>query len=224
MMKAMLTTYKSTRWAAVMGVDAFLELCYIGLAAALVLPLQMGIGTKCAVISAFLFRLPCIVFSALHVASINRYVDAPDHGTSIAQPIMWQQIALGYGIIAATIPTLKNFVRGYNKAIGRDASYKKRGLGGGFGLDSYGMGGSGAGNSMQLRSVPRKGSALLASHDPDATELRPAGGQYRVGAYRDGKRPKDVRRTSTGSNESEDPIIRRDISIRVEYEGVQAPG
>lgn len=216
-----LTNSQNARWAVVIGTDGFLELSYIALVVALVSPLQMSVYTKCSVVFAFTFRLPCIVFSALHGVSIGRFLSSSDHGTSAAYPILWQQIALGYAVIASTIPTLKSFIRGYNKALGRDSSYKKRGLGGGYGLDSYGAGQSGGDSVFQLRSLGRRTPAPPEEDEMDMIKLRPKEGQYHAGAYRDNSgRGKEVRRmTSTGSNESEDPIIRRDVSVRIEYEG-----
>jgi hypothetical protein len=53
-------------------------------------------------------------------------------------------------------------------------------------------------------------------------KLRPAkdGDQYRANAFGDSDRVIDQhkRRTSSGSHGSEDPIIRRDINVIVEYE------
>ena len=185
---------------------------------ALVVPLQMQVYIKVTVVAAFAFRLPCVVLSSLHGVAIHRFVTSNDHGLSIANRLLWQQVVLGYALVSATIPTLKSFIRGYNKALGRDVSTRSRKLGGGYGLDSYVR--SGTESGMELRSVPHKGMKRGQGDFGDKIKLRQDGDQYRANAFGDGDRAIDQhkRRTSSGSHGSEDPIIRRDISIAVEYE------
>jgi hypothetical protein len=217
-----LTAEQTARWSVVIGTDAFLEICYVALSVALVMPLQMKAYIKVTVVAAFAFRLPCVVLSSLHGASIHRFITADDPGLSIANRLLWQQVVLGYALVSATIPTLKSFIRGYNKAIGRDVSTRSRKLGGGYGLDSYGR--SGEESGLELRSVPQKGMKRGKGDFGDKIYLRPKEGQqYRANAFGDSDRVVDEhrRRTSHGSHGSEDPIIRRDISIAVEYEDAQ---
>lgn len=210
-----------TRWGVVIAIDALLEIVYVSLGVSLVMPLQMSTYIKFTVVAAFAFRLPCVVLSACHGAAINRFLASDDHGLAVANRLLWQQVVLGYALISATIPTIKSFIRGYNKAIGRDASYKSRRLGGGYGLDSYGRPGDESG--LELRSVTKAtGNRSQGGDIADKIKLRPKDGQqYRADAFVNADRlDKSARRTSHGSNGSEDPIIRRDISIAVEYEDV----
>lgn len=185
---------------------------------ALVVPLQMSNYIKVTVVAAFAFRLPCVVLSSLHGVAIHRFVTSDDHGLSIANRLLWQQVVLGYTLVSATIPTLKSFIRGYNKALGRDVSTRSRKLGGGYGLETYGH--SGENSGLELRSVPHKGTKRGQGDFGDKIKLRQDGDQYRANAFGDGDRTVDQhkRRTSSGSHGSEDPIIRRDINISVEYE------
>jgi hypothetical protein len=187
---------------------------------ALVVPLQMKAYIKVTVVAAFAFRLPCVVLSSLHGVAIHSFITSNDHGLSIANRLLWQQVVLGYALVSATIPTLKSFIRGYNKALGRDVSTRSRKLGGGYGLDSYVR--SGTESGMELRSVPHKGMKRGQGDFADKMKLRPAkdGDQYRANAFGDSDRVIDQhkRRTSSGSHGSEDPIIRRDINVTVEYE------
>lgn len=215
-----LTACQTVRWGIVIATDAFLELAYVALAVALVMPLQMKTSIKITVIAAFAFRIPCVVLSALHGKAITTFVQSDDSGLAIANRILWQQVVLGYALVSATIPTLKSFIRGYNKAIGRDYSSRSRRLGGGYGLDSYGR--SGTESGMELRSVPAKGMKKGQGDFQDDIKLRPKDGQqYRANAFGDGGVVEEhKRRASNGSNGSQDPIIRRDISINVEYEDV----
>lgn len=217
-----LTAKQTVRWSIVIGTDAFLEICYVALSVALVVPLQMKSYIKVTVVAAFAFRLPCVVLSSLHGVAIHRFITSDDPGLSIANRLLWQQVVLGYALVSATIPTLKSFIRGYNKAIGRDVSTRSRKLGGGYGLDSYGR--SGTESGLELRSVPHKGMKRGQGDFADKIKLRPKDGQqYRANAFGDNDRLVDEhkRRASNGSHGSEDPIIRRDISIAVEYEDAQ---
>jgi hypothetical protein len=196
----------------VIGTDAFLELAYVALSVALVVPLQMKAYIKFTVVAAFAFRIPCVVLSSLHGVAIHRFITAEDHGLSIANRLLWQQVVIGYSLVSATIPTLKSFIRGYNKALGREVSSRSRRLGGGYGLDSYGR--SGTESGLEMRSMPHKGIQ-------DKIKLRPKEGQqYRANAFGDNNRlgADHKRRASSGSHGSEDPIIRRDVQINVEYE------
>lgn len=207
------------RWVIVIATDAALELVYVALSVSLVMPLQMSAYIKFTVIAAFAFRLPCIILSACHGTAISRFLASEDHGLAVANRLLWQQVVLGYALVSATIPTIKSFIRGYNKAIGRDASYKSRRLGGGYGLDSYARAGDESG--LELRSVTKASGTRSQGGDlADKIKLRPKDGQhYRADAFVNTDRvDKSARRTSHGSNGSEDPIIRRDISIAVEYE------
>ena len=198
------------------AIDALLEFLYVGLAVLLVYPLQMTTYVKATVVFAFAFRLVCAFFSVFRAVWGTRYVHSSDPGLAIANVLVWQQVQLGYALIAATIPTLKGFIRGYNKAMGWDASYQeKRGLGGGYNLGSYGRSGARSAPTSKLRSNVG-GSRARPEPDQAADEgMRPHDGVYRAGAYHDAGR-KIRRMTSTGSGNSEDPIIRRDVSVTVE--------
>lgn len=218
----LLTLTQTVRWGAVIGTDALLEVIYVALVIGFVGPLQMGVYIKCTVVAAFAFRLPCVILSSLHGVAINRYMESDDHGLAIANRLLWQQVVLGYALVSATIPTLKSFIRGYNKAIGRgNSSSRTPRLGGGYGLDSYGR--SNVDSGLEMRSMPRKSAPRSQTGDiADKIKLRPKDGQqYRADAFVNTDRvDKSARRASGGSNGSQDPIIRRDISIAVEYENV----
>lgn len=182
------------------------------------MPLQMQAYIKVTVVAAFAFRIPCIVLSALHGVAIHRFLIADDHGLAVANRLLWQQVVLGYALVSSTIPTLKSFVRGYNKAIGRDYSSRSRKLGGGYGLDSYGR--TGDESALEMRSMQKRtGGRSQNGDDLNKIQLRSDGQDYRADAFVNKHRSdKSDRRTSSGSHGSEDPIIRRDISIAVEYE------
>ena len=193
-----------------------MEVFYVALAVALVWPLQMTTYIKATVVFAFAFRLLCVVFAAMHGLYVGRYIDAADPGLAIANVLVWQQVELGYALMAATIPTLKSFIRGYNKAMGFEASYlEKPGLGGGYNLGSYGRSANMSDINSGLRSKQHRSRIGTDSEQMGDHDLRPRDGEYRAGAYHDPVR-KVKRQASTGSGNSEDPIIRRDVIVMVE--------
>jgi hypothetical protein len=148
----------------------------------------------------------------------------------MADVLVWQQVALGYALIATTIPTLKNFIRGYNHALGGGSSTGKRGLGGGYNLGSHVRSGNQTNNSnnnnsrlaSKLISKPHsKQNSMLGTgskvrqEQEEGFQMGPVSGDYRVGAFHDSGPPRD-RPSDAGSD---DPIIiRRDMSVTVETE------
>lgn len=54
-----------------------------------------------------------VVFSALFIQTSIAYLQSSSFGTAIVQPIIWEEILLGYSLISATIPCLKAFVEGF---------------------------------------------------------------------------------------------------------------
>lgn len=210
---------KLLRWELVIGFDAALEVIYVASAVAMVWPLQMKTSIKITVVFAFAFRLISALFAAMHGVWIAKYVASDDPGLDIADVLVWQQVALCYSLIATTIPTLKNFLRGYNHAMGFDSSLEKRGLGGGYNLGSIVRAGT-----LQRAEESESGSRSHASRvrrdlEDGGMDLDPHSSGYRVGAFHDASRGKSPRQFSNQSSRSdEDPMIRRDISVTIEHE------
>lgn len=177
----------------------------MGVATLLVFPLQMTAYIKVTVVAAFAFRLLSAIFAALHAVWISRYASAADPGLAIANVLVWQQVHLGYSLIASTIPTLKSFIRGYNKAMGWDPTYAKHE--GGFG------------NGYNLGSIMQSHGQSRNRDGEYPMGLRPKDGDYNVGVYHEPGSSKAMRRKSdTPSGASEDPIIRRDVLVTVEHD------
>jgi hypothetical protein len=78
---------------------------------------------KMSVIFAFCFRLLVAVFAIIHVYYISLWSSSSDPSIAAVYSLLWQQVELGYALMAATIPTLRSFVRGYEKAMGWESSY-----------------------------------------------------------------------------------------------------
>lgn len=219
---------KLLRWELVISFDAVLEVGYVALAAALVYPLQMKMWIKTTVVFAFAFRLVSAILAALHGTWIARYVHSDDPGLAIANALVWQQVCLGYSLIATTIPTLKNFVRGYNKAMGWDPSSEKRGLGGGYNLGSLvrSANGTGQGSGQSKKDSRSNGSNKISfgsqarrGLEEGPHEFGVKKGDYRVDAFHDSD-PKGKRRAL--HNASDEDLIRRDVSVTVEHERASA--
>ena len=172
---------------------------------------------KIVVVSAFSFRLAGVIFAAFHGVYMEDYIRAADPGLAIANVLVWQQVELGYALIGSTIPTLKSFVRGYNKAMGWEAAYEKRGLGGGYNLGSYVRSG---GRSQGISKIGSGGGSKIRRQADDAVGLRPEQGQYNVGvSHGSFSGNKAVRRLSDApSGDSEEPIIRRDVLVTITHE------
>ncbi|SMQ54586.1 unnamed protein product [Zymoseptoria tritici ST99CH_1A5] len=220
---------KLARWSVTIALDGALEVAYVGLAVLLVYPLQMKRTIKATVVFAFSFRLTCAVLAALHGYWISLYVHSSDPGLAIADVLVWQQVALGYALIATTIPTLKNFIRGYNHALGGDGSSTgKRGLGGGYNLGSHvrsrDQTNTNSGNLSKLQRSSKQNSkqnsglgsaSKVRQEQEEGFQMGPVSGAYRVGAFHDSGPPRE-RPSDVGSD---DPIIiRRDMSVTVETE------
>ena len=204
--------------------DGALEVMFVALSIVLVWPLQMTTYIKATVVSAYAFRLGCAALAALYGTWTGTYIHSSDPGLTIANVLVWQQVYLCYASISATVPTIKGFVRGYNKAMGIDqSSYNRKRLGGGYNLESYGQSRNQSAQNSGQRS---KLGDSRARNEGSAMDLRPDEHDYQAGAYHEPntRGGKNVRRvTSQGSGDSEDPIIRRDISVTVEHEEVGFP-
>jgi hypothetical protein len=169
---------------------------------------------KSTVVFAFSFRLICAILAALHGREIALYVSSPDPGLAIADVLVWQQVCLGYALIATTIPTLKNFIRGYNHALGGGGSSTGRKLGGGYNLGSHvrsrDQTHDHSGNQSKAprsKNPPSKtnsmlnsssggggtaaggGGARLHRNQEEGFQMGPVSGAYRVGAFHDDSSP-----------------------------------
>ena len=113
--KVMGTASRSTlpRWAAVEAMGMALDIALIVFPAVLVRGLKMGRSTKIAVFLGFALRFPAIIFAAIRVAAIAT-MDYEDFTFSYIRPEIWGQIEMHYNVVAATIPCLRMFLKGWN--------------------------------------------------------------------------------------------------------------
>jgi hypothetical protein len=125
--------------------------------------------------------------------------------------------------MAATIPTLRSFIRGYEKAMGWESSYYIRNTASRT-TGTYAM------STMNKSRHEEEGGTGMGLHrleTNDTQPLRPDRQGYKASIYGGGQGGlNDVssegnvpRRTkSSGSNDSQEPIIRKDVEIQVSSE------
>lgn len=179
---------------------------------------------KLSVIFAFCFRLIVAVFAIVHVYYIAQWNAASDPSIAAVYSLLWQQVELGYALMAATIPTLRSFIRGYEKAMGWESSYYIRNTASRT-TGTYAM--STMNKSRHEEEGERNINGLHRIETNDTQPLRPDRQGYKASIYGGGQgglgsEVMDAnvpRRTkSSGSNDSQEPIIRKDVEIQVSSE------
>lgn len=193
------------RWAAIMAVDIFLEVLIVVLTIINVLRLQMSTALKAQIIISFSFRLPCIIFSVLHYHYVEQYVADSNDGLKLAQVLDFMQLDICYSIIAATIPSLKAFVKSFNSGFG-------------MGLDVatayFASAGSGRIRDYELSQMKsHQHTQIDADEDRQVRHRQPTSASSLESEMngRDGKR-------SFASHGSQDQIIRKDVHWTIEQQ------
>jgi hypothetical protein len=211
-----------TRWSLVATFDSLFEIAIFLLSIILVTPLQMTSEIKISVIFAFCFRLIVAVFAIIHVYYIAQWSTSSDPSIAAVYSLLWQQVELGYALMAATIPTLRSFIRGYEKAMGWESSYYIHNTAASRTTGTYAM------STMNKSRHEEEGSGVNGLHrleTNDTQPLRPDRQGYKASIYGGGAGSNETqegnlpRRTkSSGSNDSQEPIIRKDVEIQVSSE------
>ncbi|ORY59964.1 uncharacterized protein BCR38DRAFT_443484 [Pseudomassariella vexata] len=102
------------RWKIITAIDIITELLICLLPIALVWSLNMSFNLKCQVFTAFSFRIPLIVASALHLAYFKKYPTSAEPQFDITNSLLIQQVMLTWSLISATIPNLKSFMMSFS--------------------------------------------------------------------------------------------------------------
>lgn len=132
-----------TRWQAITAVDVLTELCICALPIVLVWPSQLARPLKFQVFLAFVFRLPLVGLSALHLALFKGYsvstsslppsTTASSSGEqpqlAVARGLLLQQVMLAYSLVSATVPNLKSFMRSFSVGLGVSIGFIPRAAG-----------------------------------------------------------------------------------------------
>ncbi|KAF2180848.1 hypothetical protein K469DRAFT_444611, partial [Zopfia rhizophila CBS 207.26] len=109
-----------TRWRIIAAFDIFIELLLFILPVIFVWPIQMKRYIKIQVIVAFGFRLPVIGFAAAHLHYVSIYANSSNIPQAMISALVYQQFELFWSLLAATIPTLKAFMRSFNSGFGME--------------------------------------------------------------------------------------------------------
>lgn len=119
------------RWIAIEVLGMFIELSIVGLSITLVCFLQMRFYLKFVVVGAFFCRVLCVYLLSLPANQLMNYISViipaivrlyyirpsfniADPTFNNVYPLMLTQVAMHYGLIAASIPCLKPFIRPFD--------------------------------------------------------------------------------------------------------------
>ncbi|KAH8807567.1 hypothetical protein F5884DRAFT_857144 [Xylogone sp. PMI_703] len=98
------------RWRLIVGFDILTELALFFLTVYLVCGLRMSRQKKRIVVLGFSFRLPLIALAILHVYYVGSTIHSTNASFDQIIPSIYEQVEMGWSLIAATIPCLKGFV------------------------------------------------------------------------------------------------------------------
>ncbi|KAM3506501.1 hypothetical protein MY10362_002310 [Beauveria mimosiformis] len=161
------------RWVIVSILDGVTELAILCVFYGLVWSLQMRTPRKWMLTILLGLRLLCPVFTGIYTASIKSYSRSADPEVQVMSPLVWQQVALGYSLIAALLIALIPFLRSFHtgmvmnvanmstgewggsSARSRDIGYRLKNLSKNASTNTdTGGGGDVSGSSSKLQSVP----------------------------------------------------------------------
>ena len=193
-------------WQVITAFNVLIETLLFALPVWLVWDLQTDLSRKMTVIAVFALRLPVIVVAILRVHFLGGMLGSSEPLLNGVVPFICLNIEMHWGLISATIPTLKPFVGAFNTGFG---TFDTKGISG------YGKG---SGGSYALQSIGRRSNRSGGK-----------GGTQNSGADQDdmrlnfGKNVTHVRsdRLSAGSDDSKRMIIRQTQTCEVHVEGAE---
>ncbi|KAH2929097.1 hypothetical protein KXW15_000304 [Aspergillus fumigatus] len=98
------------RWEFITAMDIVTELILFSLAVTLLHGLFMPLKRKLQIGSAFLFRLPLIIFTIFNIYTLNGHYHVPDPTLSVVTSKIWSQVELNYALIACSVFCLRPFM------------------------------------------------------------------------------------------------------------------
>ncbi|KAM3506595.1 hypothetical protein MY11210_007493 [Beauveria gryllotalpidicola] len=102
------------RWVIVSILDAITELAILSVFYGLVWSLQMKTTRKWMLTILLGLRLLCPIFTGIYTSAIKSYSRSADPEVQVMSPLVWQQVALGYSLIAALLIALIPFLRSFH--------------------------------------------------------------------------------------------------------------
>jgi hypothetical protein len=200
------------RWRVITSFNIFIELLLMLLPMLFIWPIQMKRYIKLQVVIAFGFRAPVIAFSAAHLHYVSSYANSSNISRAIIPALLYQQFELFWSLLAATIPTLKAFMRSFNSGFGMEIDLD------GYG-SAYGSGGYYNG-SFPLQSLSRNRVGASAS---GTAKSKPRNGiEDEISAVSNPEIRNKARATaSVMSDGSQELIIQREVQWSVYTEDIQ---
>ncbi|MCJ1291175.1 hypothetical protein MMC34_002718 [Xylographa carneopallida] len=110
------------RWQIISAIDIITEIALFAVAIYIVQGLQMPLRRKATVVLAFAFRLLLIIPIAFRLHYINSIVWLANPPLDLSTATLLTQVELNYGIIAATIPCLRPFMKATTTNFGAAAN------------------------------------------------------------------------------------------------------
>ncbi|RHZ59542.1 hypothetical protein CDV55_101593 [Aspergillus turcosus] len=159
------------RWEFITAMDILTELILFALAVALLQGLFMPLKRKLQIGSAFVFRLPLIIFTILHINTLKGHYHSPDPTLSIVTSKIWSQVELNYALIACSVFCLRPFMAAVSTNYGTAGdSNLKSGYGSSSQTPKGNSSGSGSGSKSRSAasasaSAPRSRIGLLAGEE-----------------------------------------------------------
>ncbi|EXJ77509.1 hypothetical protein A1O3_09736 [Capronia epimyces CBS 606.96] len=227
----------TTRWNAVAVIDAVTELLIFSLSVIVVVPLQMRLDRKIAVMLAFAPRLITIILIGLHAHYIDLTRHSSNPGVEIVTPVVYQQVQLLFALVSAALPALNRGLRKFNTSMGstwmettasqssRQATRQKTGRG----TRSIPLKSLNKSQDSDSRSKRRSldEDKVVAGEQPQQQDpnFRPDKVQYNTSTYwgNNAIEPDARSGESQDSQNSEANIIRKDMQWQVRYENNNTP-
>jgi hypothetical protein len=154
----------------------------------------MPLKKKSQVVVAFAFRLPVVVFSAMHYVHLKKYPATDEPLYSVTDAIIQKQCMILWSLISATIPNMKAFIQSFSMDFGmgmglstlqKSSSYPMKNLTIGSAQTRDGQktnnsrhDGEDGGISSSLRPDPYQHKSVIVHHTPgDGSSIGSHGSQ-----------------------------------------------
>ncbi|KAF2728389.1 hypothetical protein EJ04DRAFT_99675 [Polyplosphaeria fusca] len=200
------------RWRIITAFDVFIELLLILLPVFFIWPIQMKGYIKLQVVVAFGFRAPIIGFAIAHLHYVSDYANSSNTSKVIISALVYQHFELFWSLLAATVPTLKAFMRSFNSGFGMEID-----------LDGYGTGyGSGGTYPLEsLRNATSQNGTVVSK--PGVRERgREANNTGTAGTASEGASIRDGQTTTTSSgmerDGSQELIIQKETTWTIHHD------
>ncbi|OAA56904.1 hypothetical protein ISF_07420 [Cordyceps fumosorosea ARSEF 2679] len=151
------------RWLIIAILDGITELAVLCVFYGLVWSLQMRTTRKWVLTVLLGLRILCPVFTSIYTISIKAYASSTDPQVGVTSPLVWQQVALGYSLIAALLIALVPFLRSFHTGMvmnvqnmsGSGSHNNSAAGGGGGGGGAWGSSARSRDNVYRLRNLSK---------------------------------------------------------------------